>query len=97
MEKNTIAPKKPEGKNPLRSRTIWGVMILSALNVADILTGDPWSVNGGVKWATLLIGALLGLIGRWQADKKLNWSAAAIASWFYNRSQGDRGVSQRKE
>lgn len=87
MEENTIEKKPPEGgKNPLRSRTIWGAALLSGLNIADILTGDPWSVNGAVKWSTLLLGAALAFVGRWQAETKL--ILPSIASWIYNRSQG---------
>ncbi|MEO1682648.1 MAG: hypothetical protein AAFS06_05235 [Cyanobacteria bacterium J06631_12] len=60
-------------KSPLASETIWGVTLLTLLNIADILTGSPWSWNGAVKWTALILGCYLGLRGRWRASKRLSW------------------------
>lgn len=87
MQTNTTNANKAEGKNPIASWTIWGGVVLSALNIADILTGDPWSLNGAVKWAGLVLGAVLVFAGRSRAERRLRW--AKLFSWFYNSSQRD--------
>ncbi|MEL7354060.1 MAG: hypothetical protein AAFN38_21740 [Cyanobacteria bacterium J06560_5] len=62
MSEPTIAPT--ETKPPLKSGTIWGLWILSGMEVAEILTGDPFSTNGAIKTVLWLAGTGLVLWGR---------------------------------
>ncbi|MEO0884679.1 MAG: hypothetical protein AAFY54_01945 [Cyanobacteria bacterium J06648_10] len=66
--------QQPEEKLPVLSSTMLGGVLLSGLDIADILTGDPWSLNGAIKWAGLILGAALVFVGRWRASKRLSWS-----------------------
>ena len=62
-----------EGKNPLKARRFWGFVILS-LEIADLATGDPLSLNGSIKvvlW--FLTGSGLMIWGALAAKERLTW------------------------
>ena len=49
-------------KNPLKSKRFWGFFFV-AMDVLEILTGDPLSLNGAVKWILFCSGSGLWLWG----------------------------------
>lgn len=61
-----------ETKNPLKSRRFWGFTILT-LEIADLITGDPLSLNGGIKILLWLSGSGLVIWGALDAKQKLTW------------------------
>lgn len=63
-----------EPKSPLASRRIWGCTVL-ALEIADLATGDPLSLNGAVKLALWSCGSGLLIWGWLARQRKLVWGA----------------------
>lgn len=59
-------------KNVLRSKRFWGFAIV-ALEIAEILTGDPLSLNGYLKWILFLSGSGLWLWGEIVASMPLGF------------------------
>lgn len=53
-----------EPKNFLKSWTIDGLAVLDVLALAEILTGDPWSVNGAIKFTIFGLGNAAAIAGR---------------------------------
>lgn len=61
-----------EGKNPLKSKRFWGFIIVS-LEIADLITGNPLSLNGFVKISLWILGSGLMIWGEITAEHRLNF------------------------
>ena len=59
-------------KNPLKSRRFWGFVVV-ALEIAEILSGDPLSLNGYIKWILFASGSGLWLWGELMAVQPIGF------------------------
>ena len=59
-------------KNVLMSKRFWGFVIV-ALEIVEILSGDPFSLNGYVKWILFCSGSGLWLWGELVATMPLGF------------------------
>ena len=72
MTDATINSFEAVGKNPLKARRFWGFLILT-LEIGDLMTGDPLSLNGAFKIALWLSGSGLIVWGALAAKQRLTW------------------------